>query len=398
MTLHMSPFAAFGLVLISLIICAALAGMVTAWIWAIGRLWKGQRLLPSAKPRAVPWGTGSVLLVLVVYVLINIGVALAYLRMTGALRGQRKPTLAEQMTVVSLMNGLLLVVIPLSLRLTSRAPLSALGLESRGMARQALVGATAFLLASPVVYMVNLLAVTIWKQHKHPLEQMVMAEPNARILALAFLSAVVLAPAAEELLFRGIIQSWIAQLWRRREEYNNDVIDVRDRWQSATAVLDTDEVPAATVPESVTPVAVEGELFTGRWSAPAPDEEVGIPERSLTDQPAQTSWIAQPSDSLAPIVITSALFAAVHLPQWPAPIAIFFLSVGLGLVYQRTGSLFASFLMHALFNGFSTLILFQAVLIGHPTDPKVVPTATCICTHIPLAAAADAPMRAAIRR
>ena len=60
--------------------------------------------------------------------------------------------------------------------------------------------------------MVNLLCVVVWKQHKHPLEQMVMAEPNAGIACLAFLSAVVLAPAAEELLFRGIIQSWLAQL------------------------------------------------------------------------------------------------------------------------------------------------------------------------------------------
>jgi hypothetical protein len=106
----------------------------------------------------------------------------------------------------------------------------------------------------------------------------------------------------------------------------------------------------ATLPEAVTSVAAPDEPDPGPWHEP-----------------------------LAPVLLTSALFAAVHLPQWPAPIAIFFLSVGLGVVYQRTGSLIASFVMHALFNGFSTLILFQAVLLGRPADLKSAPTATCVC-------------------
>jgi hypothetical protein len=75
-------------------------------------------------------------------------------------------------------------------------------------------------------------------------------------------------------------------------------------------------------------------------------------------------------------VITSAVFAAVHLPQWPAPLAIFFLSVGLGAVYQGTGSLIASLVMHALFNGLGTMMLFLAILAGRSTHPKPDPTAT----------------------
>jgi membrane protease YdiL (CAAX protease family) len=40
----------------------------------------------------------------------------------------------------------------------------------------------------------------------------------------------------------------------------------------------------------------------------------------------------------------------------PAPIPIFFLSLALGVLYQRTGNLASSFILHALFNGFSTLL------------------------------------------
>ena len=56
------------------------------------------------------------------------------------------------------------------------------------------------------------------------------------------------------------------------------------------------------------------------------------------------------------------VFAAMHAPQWPAPIAIFILSVALGTLYQRTGSLLAAALMHGTFNGFSTLVLLLQAL------------------------------------
>ena len=52
----------------------------------------------------------------------------------------------------------------------------------------------------------------------------------------------------------------------------------------------------------------------------------------------------------------------MHAAQWPAPIAIFVLSVALGTLYQRTGSLLAAIAMHGTFNGFSTLLLLLQAL------------------------------------
>jgi membrane protease YdiL (CAAX protease family) len=327
----MAPHAAFWLSLISAALCLALAGMVTAWTWALGRLWSGRPLLPAGTYRPVPWRTGSVLLVVLVWVVINIAVSVVYLGLTGALGAHRKPTLAEQMAAVSIMNGMVLVAVPLTLRLTSSATVSALGLARTQLARQVAAGTVGFLVIAPPVYLVNWLSVLIWKQHKHPLEQMVFAEPTLGIACLALLSAVALAPAAEELLFRGIIQNWLAGFFRRDK----------------SAAVKLESPGDALLEPSLDDLDV------------ALDE---VPDRGL--------------EPLAPIILTSALFAAVHLPQWPAPIAIFLLSTGLGVVYQRTGSLIASFVMHALFNGFSTLILFQAVLLGHPADPNAAPTAT----------------------
>lgn len=64
--------------------------------------------------------------------------------------------------------------------------------------------------------------------------------------------------------------------------------------------------------------------------------------RSYLERP----WLA--------IILTSALFAAVHAngTHWPA---LFVLSVGLGYAYEKSGSLFRSIFMHAMFNGIAIL-------------------------------------------
>jgi membrane protease YdiL (CAAX protease family) len=378
----MSPHAAFWFVVISVWVCAALAGMVAAWIWAVGRLLAGHPLLPDAKPRAVPWGAGSVVAVIGVWLAANIVISVVYLRMTGALKAHRKPTFTEQITVVSLINGVLLIAIPAILRLTARARAADLGLEFRRPAQEAVAGTVAFLIVSPVVYLINALVVRVWEHEQHPLEKMVLAEPTAAIACLAFLSAVVLAPAAEELLFRGIVQNWLAQFFRRGSRWGLDSDEIDGTMPQTDADTAAGEGENASVPVAgtVTPLTLEEELFSGHWSGPILDPGR---ERTLQVTAGRPGGGPAGPDGWAPIVLTSALFAAVHLPQWPAPIAIFFLSVGLGLVYQRTGSLLASFLMHALFNGFSTLILFQAILSGHPGVPKVAPTATCIAIAVP---------------
>ena len=48
------------------------------------------------------------------------------------------------------------------------------------------------------------------------------------------------------------------------------------------------------------------------------------------------------------------IFAVIH-PLWTAPI-IFFLSLALGYVYERTGNLWAVILLHAIFNTVSTTL------------------------------------------
>jgi hypothetical protein len=66
-------------------------------------------------------------------------------------------------------------------------------------------------------------------------------------------------------------------------------------------------------------------------------------------------------------VVVSLIFASLHAPVWPTPIPIFFLSLGLGVLYQRTGSLIPSMALHMTFNGVSTFLML--LTLGNPA-PK----------------------------
>jgi len=61
-----------------------------------------------------------------------------------------------------------------------------------------------------------------------------------------------------------------------------------------------------------------------------------------------------PAVAWTAIVITSALFAALH-PGWTIP-AIFLLALCLGYAYERTGNLWVAIGIHATFNSVSTLM------------------------------------------
>jgi membrane protease YdiL (CAAX protease family) len=330
------------------VIIGTVLAMIAAWVWAAGELRAGRALLPPPPEREVPWGGASVLAVFLCWIVLNVGIPEAYdLARHGAARALRarpdrgplRPfTVREKMLLIAVVNGCLVVLIPLLLKVTSRARLEHLGLSGADLGRHVDEGMRAFLLIAPVVYAINALAVQVWAPHKHPMEEMVRFDPTRDVAYLALVSGVVLAPAAEEMLFRGVIQGWLAQWFRTRAP------------AARSGTAGSIEVEAIDLEPESAPAAARS-----WWLPRAP----GL----VLDQPS-------PREAAAlPVVLTSAFFALVHLPQWPAPLAIFVLSMGLGTVYQRTGSLVASFTMHALFNGFSTFILFAAVLSGDLPAP-----------------------------
>jgi membrane protease YdiL (CAAX protease family) len=392
--------------------------MVVGCIWALRRLAAGQRLLPERPlvPRhRIPWGGGTVLLVFVTYLLGNILGFECYALATRGLAGARQavrmtlapgnaprrleagqadqsPTdappqgnppgskqpaqgsstparstevqtdggrfsLAEMMGVQTAISIVLVVLLPGLVRANSGARLGDLGLSLHHWERQVAVGVVAILIAAPLVYVIQLVVVNVFgvPPQAHPLEKMLRNQLSGGAADLAVLAAVIVAPLLEELMFRGIFQTWLVQL----------LVQLSRRWRALAR-----RQPAQRLTSSVIPT-----LATAEWDCrirPLPESvdrsEVDSRPEDDAEFTAQDLKPARGSRTGAPaalaIFTTSLFFAAVHGPQWPAPIALFVLSLAIGTVYHRTGSLLAAVCMHAVFNGLSMLGLITMLLVG----------------------------------
>jgi membrane protease YdiL (CAAX protease family) len=338
----------FGHNLIGVTLVVTISGMLGALVWAVPRLRTRTPFLPPGRPRIGPWGAITVLAAFLTYYFVlgqvvgSVVIAAAdpgfraQLQANAAPDGgrpgvaalpgdptapaARKPSFTAQMLAATIVNAMSLLALPGVVLLLSRASLSDLGLTVDRLGASVKAGGVAFLLVTPCVYLVFLYSKMVIKGTEHPLEKMILAEWSPLGIVLAVASAVVFAPLAEELFFRAILLGWL----------NRVVHDSRAR-------------SCMIAPDSDCPVAIEG----------------------AGDTAAERSSPLDLPDSVAavwfPIVASSLFFAAMHAAVMPTPFALFVLALALGYLYQRTGSLIAPIVLHALFNGFSTLLLLHAV-------------------------------------
>ncbi|WP_149497212.1 CPBP family intramembrane glutamic endopeptidase [Roseiconus lacunae] len=69
-------------------------------------------------------------------------------------------------------------------------------------------------------------------------------------------------------------------------------------------------------------------------------------------------------ESLVPLLVSSFVFALMHFGQGAAPIPLFFLAMGLGLVYQRTGRLWIVIVVHIILNSATICLEFCRLNAG----------------------------------
>ena len=172
----------------------------------------------------------------------------------GTLSSKNELTLSstENMVIGGVSSVILLGLVPLLLRLTSRSPARDLGLSFEKWWRQAAVGVVAFLAIEPLLMAIQFATVRLWESNAHPLLKMVQDEFSPGVLQLAILMAVFIAPVCEEVLFRGIIQSWVVtQLDRLRSEPEPVPVD-------SLAITASQALPAADYTNSQTELREPG--------------------------------------------------------------------------------------------------------------------------------------------
>ena len=220
-----------------------------------------------------------------------------------------------------------------------------LGFAPRYLPRGLLTGALALVLVIPWMLTAAVLLQVVRKalgyspDAVHEILRAIRENPQPEVILWGVLSAVVIAPLAEEILFRGLLQTTLvyglARLFARSQPLTAPV-----------AVLPLG-VPGGAAP-AVLP-ATGGEAHDlAYWHRPPP------PVLEKPDPSAAFRW--------AGILTVSALFAVLHEP-WSIPL-IFLLSLFFGYLYERTGNLWTSIVVHFGFNSLNLLVVLLGVLLG----------------------------------
>lgn len=159
-------------------------------------------------------------------------------------------------------------------------------------------------------------------------------DPVTKVLIIG--GATLLAPAFEEFLFRGHLQTLLVRAFGPRKSEGRGFQVVHE--MPPPPVFDESDAPM-TEPFAVT-------------STPAPPAAlapaVGL---VLESDPAPGP---SPAARWAAIVTTALLFAVLH-PMWTWPL-IFLLALALGYAYERTANLWVVVTMHLVFNTFNTVL------------------------------------------
>ncbi|MGI9519803.1 MAG: CPBP family intramembrane glutamic endopeptidase [Pirellulaceae bacterium] len=297
--------ASTGSLLAWVILAAVSCVGLVLWVryWRVP-LWRRAEYFVNRSAQ-VRWGFLDVLIVLFVWLSSQVAVVFVLDRVAGIRLGDPMSDLAHSVLIGVTAVSQLLVVIGLFalLVIRYRHRLHEFGLTIGQLHEGVRWGLIGFAMWMPIVWLVQMILV-MFIEYEHPTLQKLQESPSPLVLGMVWISAVVVAPIVEEVLFRGVLQGWLQRIRPGALDDPNSLI-------------------------------------------------VGAAQHEIAESTSQKK--AQ-SLQIWPIVITSVLFGLAHYSQGPAPISLFVLSLGLGYLYQRTGSLLACIFVHALLNGITMLI------------------------------------------
>ena len=186
-----------------------LANLVSALDHSAGVRWLHRF---SPRPR-VRWGLPA-------FFLIWVGLSFGQVILSELLQllpqlGDTSLSPLRALVAVSIGNAVLLLIVPALLGPGWQVGAARLGLSGPDFRSQARIGVRAAWLVSPWIYAVNIAATMVFKPESHAVMKMLNQGLNQQTMLLAGLSAVVFAPLAEEMLFRGLLLGALIRKSRR---------------------------------------------------------------------------------------------------------------------------------------------------------------------------------------
>lgn len=191
------------------------------------------------------------------------------------------------------------------------------------------IGAIACLAALAPIHIVQICFVW-WlfpneKTSGHPLIKMVESGPlDFTLLLLTGVTAVLVAPVCEEIMFRLLLQGWLEKWEDRRLHW-------RSRDQAAHQNIES---------------AASGANIDLTADQPPDDSPPRIGAFGIAH-----GWV--------PILVSATLFGIAHYGYGPEPVPLFLFGLVLGYLYQRTHRILPGIVAHALFNLFTMIVLWR---------------------------------------
>lgn len=342
-----------------------LAASCAVWAWAAAGWRRGRSPIPRDARVAVPWRFVEVFAV--------IGLVLA-LTIAGAVMTPERDDspaadgLAREMLASAAFYAVIAAFVTAILVFGRGATVRDLGLPVK-LPDDVVYGCLGWLAALAPVYGLQILLVKLVENDRqtHPLIEMLMRDRRLDLLAVAVLMAVVVAPLVEEFLFRVLLQGWLEKWFGQTDiihaavaapgELTHDGEDGGGGSIWAAKVVDDEanSLAASAEPHREPPLPPGyADDAANRFAAPQSDLGDRTQPNSLADGESGLR-------GAAPVVISSALFAAAHAGTWPDPLPLFVLALVLGYLYRQTHRLWPSVLMHMLFNGLSLAMVWLGV-------------------------------------
>lgn len=310
---------------------------------------RGQRLFPPQRVRAAPWGGLEIGLAVFGYffwaqaigsLLLGVGF-FGWLYGPDFISSLNSEATSEAHRFASIRVGIWasLVAVPfqvgtilLLFRLASGTRPYQLGLNFGRFGSDVAVACAGWLLCTPIVFGVNIVATLcdVWlggHPQQHPLTQMIESQPLPIELVIVVTTAGLTAPVLEELLFRGVLQPWLA-----RRSWGGDAAMAGSMGMACVFGYGS----AGWSPIIFVAAMLPGYLVIGRLAG---------------------RWVANPQTARA-LYATSLLFGTLHASVWPTPVPLFLLGIVLGFLAYRTQSLVAPMVLHGLFNAVTCIMFF----------------------------------------
>lgn len=350
-------------------VLATLSAVTCAWLAA--RVRRGDALVDYRPRRPVPWTGGDLCLVVLIFMAANLA-AFAWLPMSdraaaGLPADGDGPAEAAQLAddaaqldrfelklAAGATANLLTIVLAAAWLVGRRgAAGSDFGLAGDRVGHDVALGVVGFLAVSLPVYALQFV-LSHFSSRQHPIIETLGQQPDDWLFLLSGLSAVAVAPVAEEFFFRVLLQGWLESLGEApgpeggtNEAESASLDGARPTESHAGAKAPN----PAELPLSASVSTARSAVFDDAFRSPAVyDSGANRPLKTRPNQPWDTAAIG----------ITSLVFALLHVGQGWAPVPLFFLSLALGWLYQRTHRLLPSVVVHVCLNGCSLLMLRMA--------------------------------------